>query len=936
MNWRKGRKKYKEKSPNMNNHTTIQSSKYLPLNNFRSFMEYKADLNKKNLLESSSIISKNSSESKNNSYNLKQYNIFSPNNINNSFTKKNMIKYIKNDKNEKSKTKYSSKIDNDTLKFNIEGISPITSQRNNIILISEPMNYEFDYNDNYSNHVRKDKSINNYSSNHDLMFHHENSNFRNWNNNFIKDNLNENNINLKQPNSFKINNSKRNNTISNSFQRETLKKLNFIPKEKKKNISLKNENKNDKTLILNNSGKFKKVTLAMVSSKGRNCEDRKIMRRNRYDIGGVVDFSTEKTKKKSPYKIIKFKRFRINYDIDPKKKKLASKVIQNWWRNLNTKKNEINKILIIQKWIRGYILRKRIIKLIEYTLYFQGFCDIIKGIMNYKIKEFVFKKLFKKKNINEILINIIENKKYVLLRTFNLWKEKCKKGKINKILKRIYSIYEKNDFVKDKIKRKILNLWFRKSIKKYLSENMKMEIQIIQNVPKKNVFKNEKSIKMLFFKKKINQFSLKFLINRKIKNSKKLYFDLWKRELKKLKNNKEENINLEEKNKNFEKIREYKTEFFEINLNVKNNENKNKETLVKTKTENKKYNLKVENLYNKLVNIFDKKNKKKLINRLIWISRIKSLKILTRNIPIYYEDYNLSKYLSLWREKTSFDTMNKTKKIQKFYKNYLGIKKIKEKDNINDLLKNILHRKQKREELDLLSSLKRWRKNNKLIILEKPSEKITRVIKNYLLKKKKNNDFKVSQIISEEFKPIYKSIQKEYFEKEKKNDKIEITKPQFVDSETQIDLNIIYNETGVQYDIDKIIENFEKQFKDIKNYNCQFNNNSKQLINDINIISSFNDKKKILNESFEILQREINDNKSKIEQITKNKIEHDNLEINSDFIQFPSKTLKKFKNNKIDNFLKITILKELNQKEKNEFLYDSKRLNNENLKSNDL
>jgi hypothetical protein len=279
--------------------------------------------------------------------------------------------------------------------------------------------------------------------------------------------------------------------------------------------------------------------------------------------------------------------------------------------------------------------------------------------------------------------------------------------------------------------------------------------------------------------------------------------------------------------------------------------------------------------------------------------------------------------------------MNKKKKIQKFYKNYLGIKKIKEKDNINDLLKNILHRKQKREELDLLSSLKRWRKNNKSIVLEKPSEKITRVIKNYLLKKKKN-DFKVSQIISEEFKPIYKSIQKEYFEKEKKNDKIEITKPQFVDSETQIDLNIIYNETGVQYDIDKIIENFEKQFKDIKNDNCQFNNNSKQLINDINIISSFNDKKKILNESFEILQREINDNKSKIEQITKNKIEHYNLEINSDFIQFPSKTLKKFKNNKIDNFLKITILKELNQKEKNKFLYDSKNLNNENLKSNDL
>ena len=80
----------------------------------------------------------------------------------------------------------------------------------------------------------------------------------------------------------------------------------------------------------------------------------------------------------------------------------------------------------------------------------------------------------------------------------------------------------------------------------------------------------------------------------------------------------------------------------------------------------------------KIINsVISKIYKTKLINRLIWITRIKTLKILIRNISIYYEDSNLFHYFNLWREKSSFEMLKKTKKIQKYYKYYLGIKKKK-------------------------------------------------------------------------------------------------------------------------------------------------------------------------------------------------------------------------------------------------------------------
>ena len=51
------------------------------------------------------------------------------------------------------------------------------------------------------------------------------------------------------------------------------------------------------------------------------------------DKGGVVDFSHENAKKKSKYKIIKFKEINKRANIIyPKYKEISAKIVQAWWR----------------------------------------------------------------------------------------------------------------------------------------------------------------------------------------------------------------------------------------------------------------------------------------------------------------------------------------------------------------------------------------------------------------------------------------------------------------------------------------------------------------------------------------------------------------------------------------------------------------------------
>ena len=193
------------------------------------------------------------------------------------------------------------------------------------------------------------------------------------------------------------------------------------------------------------SEKFKKVTMAMISSLGPTCEDRKITRKMRNEVGGVVDLRQELNPINS-YTIRKAQRFgnNLNKEINPKTKLEGARIIQYWWRKLKSDKiNRITylQIIKIQSVIRSYLVRKKIIttKIIYYL------CEIIENILYKHYKDDLlqfFKNLRKdkKKDINR------DRAKKLLKNIINTQNEKIKKQIISKY-------FYKYKFISDYLKK---------------------------------------------------------------------------------------------------------------------------------------------------------------------------------------------------------------------------------------------------------------------------------------------------------------------------------------------------------------------------------------------------------------------------------------------------------------------------------------------------
>ena len=107
--------------------------------------------------------------------------------------------------------------------------------------------------------------------------------------------------------------------------------------------------------------KFLFVSLAMISSKGPNAEDRIILRKMRLDKGGVVDLAQEE-RKRGKYKIKKISKNKNNiniYQTNPKYREIAAKIIQEWWKELKVAMSKkLKKIILIQSVFRGRWVRK--------------------------------------------------------------------------------------------------------------------------------------------------------------------------------------------------------------------------------------------------------------------------------------------------------------------------------------------------------------------------------------------------------------------------------------------------------------------------------------------------------------------------------------------------------------------------------------------------
>ena len=214
--------------------------------------------------------------------------------------------------------------------------------------------------------------------------------------------------------------------------------------------------------ITNESKKFRKVNIGMIKSKGPTNEDKKVSNVMTKEIVNTKKYKGEKTYTNEF--IVKKKIKNCKYSNDYQTRVEAAKIIQAWWRNKNYREEEVYDITVksaikLQSFIRGFLVRKKVLRYITLAIYYQSFCDKLQDVLCNYVKKIIFK-LFKDKFLlkekikitkdiiykrKRILINIIEKiiKKNILykINILKKWKEVA------------YRIKEKNK-TKEKNKKK--------------------------------------------------------------------------------------------------------------------------------------------------------------------------------------------------------------------------------------------------------------------------------------------------------------------------------------------------------------------------------------------------------------------------------------------------------------------------------------------------
>ena len=234
----------------------------------------------------------------------------------------------------------------------------------------------------------------------------------------------------------------KNNIQSINYELEDLKGFDYLKNNEiitRKNYSIGNKN----TIILNRSefhvnnnrlinnscqsdfqdfqspdraidiqNKFRKITENMINPKGPSNNDKKVTK---------IIKTTINLDNKKHNKISKIKKIRkiINYNLSQIE---AAKIIQKWWRNNKYKEEEIYDITVksvikLQSFIRGYLIRKKVLRYIMLAIYYQSFCDKLQDVLCNNIKRNVFnifKKIIKNKKLklkksSTNMINLISN-----------------------------------------------------------------------------------------------------------------------------------------------------------------------------------------------------------------------------------------------------------------------------------------------------------------------------------------------------------------------------------------------------------------------------------------------------------------------------------------------------------------------------------------------
>ena len=147
---------------------------------------------------------------------------------------------------------------------------------------------------------------------------------------------------------------------------------------------------------------FRKVNVGMIESKGPSNDDRKI---NNIITKEVIQTSDYKNKREynNNIKIENYDETNYYYNEDENVRIKAAKIIQEWWRTRFNREQEeevyditMKSAIKLQSFIRGFLVRKKVLRYITLAIYYQSFCDKLQDVLCNYIKKEIFQ-LFKNK-----------------------------------------------------------------------------------------------------------------------------------------------------------------------------------------------------------------------------------------------------------------------------------------------------------------------------------------------------------------------------------------------------------------------------------------------------------------------------------------------------------------------------------------------------------
>ena len=187
----------------------------------------------------------------------------------------------------------------------------------------------------------------------------------------------------------------RNNELKEKSQNRDLRKTQNFNRSERKNRMADDSYRSDHLDFkspernINLTNKFRNVTVGMIDPKGPTNDDDK-----------VTKIMTKKTEN-----IIKEKRYKKRIGRSPKRTNIseveAARIIQAWWRNRDYPQEAVYDITVkkaikLQSFIRGFLVRKKVLRYITLAIYYQSFCDKLQDVLCNNVKKELFK-YFKKR-----------------------------------------------------------------------------------------------------------------------------------------------------------------------------------------------------------------------------------------------------------------------------------------------------------------------------------------------------------------------------------------------------------------------------------------------------------------------------------------------------------------------------------------------------------